>query len=143
MTGGSTVPETPSEFDVRAHTIEDHVRWIEVRLVDGSDVTDADLLTFRDDLAAIPKWREKPVLIHMGALHGVSLNGRQRISRYRHPTRIAVLGINPMDRVMAHFIIRSTRAQYFTTRIDALHWLGINDPIEPCRPHRECLHLKN
>ncbi|MDQ0734755.1 hypothetical protein QFZ50_001218 [Arthrobacter agilis] len=36
-----------------------------------------------------------------------------------------------MDRVMAHFIIRSTRAQYFSTRTDALRWLGVDLPGEP------------
>ncbi|MEG9249996.1 hypothetical protein V6S67_18045 [Arthrobacter sp. Soc17.1.1.1] len=120
--------------EVPRHTIEDHGHWIEVRLIDGSDVTDADLLAFRDDLTALPGWREKPVLIHMGALRGVSLEGRQRLIRYRHPTLVAVLGSGPMDRVLANFIIRSTRAQYFSTRADALHWLSIDNPDKNALP---------
>lgn len=140
MTVGTTMPERPSDTpedpasDVHAHTIEDHRQWIEVRVGDESDVTDADLLAFRNDLAAIPRWREKPVLIHMGTLRGVSLEGRQRLIQYQHPTAVAVLGSSPMDRVMAHFIIRSTRAQYFSARADALRWLGIDHPGEPRQP---------
>jgi hypothetical protein len=60
----------------------------------------------------------------MGAIKGVSLEARGRISRYRHPTPVAVLGKSPMDQVIAAYVLRSpTNSHYFTTLDSALLWL--------------------
>ena len=122
-------PRTLIDRHVRGHTLKDHHHWVEVFLHDGSDVTDTDLLAFRADLHAVENWESKPVLIHMGALVGVSIEGRKRIGRYTHPTPVAVVGEKPMDKVMANFILRSpTQARHFPTRAHALQWLGLNQP---------------
>ncbi|MUK00983.1 hypothetical protein GM708_02980 [Vibrio cholerae] len=125
-------PRSTRVRQAKGYAMEDHGGWIEVLLTDGSTVTDTDLLAFRDDLVAITDWRVKPVLIHMGALRGVTIEGRRRISRYEHPMPVAVLGAGPMDEVLANFILRSpTRARYFPARPEALDWLGIDRPTLP------------
>lgn len=112
----------------RKHIIREHDRWIEVFLDDHSDITDADLLVFRADLHEVRDWQTKPLLIHMGSLIGVSLEGRRLIRRHLHPTPVAIIGRHPMDRVMASFILPpSPQTRYFPVLADAQQWLQIRD----------------
>ncbi|TYD00151.1 hypothetical protein FQ377_01395 [Arthrobacter echini] len=130
MTADSTAQRSEPIRHVLEHCeILDHRRWMEVVLRAGHDVTDADLLVFRAGLREVADWQSKPMLIHMRSLLGVSLEGRARISRYRHPTRIAVMGNSPMDEIIASFTLRSpSRTEYFSDRLEALRWLGVAPP---------------
>lgn len=130
MTADSTAQRSEPLRHVLEHCeILDHRAWMEVVLSPGHDVTDADLLVFRAGLHEVADWQSKPMLIHMRSLLGVSLEGRARISRYRHPTPIAVVGCSPLDEIIASFTLRSpSRTEYFSDRLEALRWLGIDPP---------------
>lgn len=120
------------EFDASKFTIEDRTHWIEAHLNDGLDVHEPDLLAFRTALIALQGWEKKPVLIHMGAMTGVSLTVRNRLGQYTHPTPVAVLGATLMDEVIAAFFLRSpTHTKYFTSYNQALHWLRTHPPLTP------------
>ncbi|KNC19036.1 hypothetical protein AC792_08660 [Arthrobacter sp. RIT-PI-e] len=107
----------------------DHEYRVEAHLHDGLDVHEVNLLAFRTALRAISGWESKPVIIHMGAITGVSLTVRNRLSNYTHPTPVAVIGSTLMDEVIAAFFLRSpTRTKYFTSHEDALHWLTDTHP---------------
>ncbi|THJ66554.1 hypothetical protein E8P82_08875 [Arthrobacter echini] len=127
MTTAGTVEHSEPVRHVLEHCeIFDHHQWLEVVLSAHHDVTDRDLSVFRSGLDAVAGWRSKPMLIHMQSLRGVSLEGRERIGRYRHPTPIAVVGTGPVDEIIASFTLRSpSSTRYFSDRVEALLWLGI------------------
>lgn len=133
--GPSTHPPSPAPNENAPRdksdgfVLVDHEHRIEAHLHDGLDVHETNLLAFRTALRAISGWERKPVIIHMGAMTGVSLTVRNRLSNYTHPTPVAVIGSTLMDEVISAFFLRSpTRTKYFTSHKDALHWLTDTHP---------------
>ncbi|TYD00597.1 hypothetical protein FQ377_04025 [Arthrobacter echini] len=119
-----------SSGDDGGFVMQNHNHLIEAHLDDGLYVDEAGLVSFRTALRAINGWEKKPVLIHMGAITGVSLTVREKLSLYTHPTPVAVIGSTLMDKVLAAFFLRSpTHAKYFSSYDDALHWLISTPPF--------------
>lgn len=71
--------------------------------------------------------RRLPVLLVMTGVVGVSAEVRHLYVNSVAPSAVALLGESPVDRVIAHYLLRwkteTTPAQFFTSEPDAVAWL--------------------
>lgn len=68
-----------------------------------------------------------PVLLVITGVMGVSAEVRHLYVNSVAPSAVALLGESPVDRVIAHYLLRwkteTTPAQFFTSEPDAVTWL--------------------
>ena len=68
--------------------------------------------------------RGLPLLVEVTALEDVTREAREAIHAYEHPARIAILGYDAVDRMLAAFTVRTaTDIRFFTDRDEAVRWL--------------------
>lgn len=71
--------------------------------------------------------RRLPVLMIITGVLGVSIEARQVYANLIPPSRFALVGESPVDRVIAHYLLRwtheSTPARFFTSKVEAVGWL--------------------
>ncbi|MHA7238933.1 hypothetical protein [Arthrobacter sp. TMS1-12-1] len=65
-----------------------------------------------------------PLLVQVAKLKEVTWEARAAILAHEFPTRVAVLGVDAVDRVLTSFLVKgSTEARFFTGRNEAEEWL--------------------
>ncbi len=68
-----------------------------------------------------------PVLLVISGVVGVSVEARQVYAGSIAATAFALVGESPVDRVIAHYLLRSRTetipAEFFMSRTEALEWL--------------------
>lgn len=76
---------------------------------------------------ALAHGRRLPVLLVITGVLGVSVDARHVYTGSIAASAFALVGESPVDRVIAHYLLRSTietiPAQFFTSESDAVKWL--------------------
>lgn len=76
---------------------------------------------------------EYPMLVDMASTTSVSRKARAVFSIPCAASRIALLGASPVDRVLANFFlgvhIPPCPTRFFTSRTEAMNWLGQTDEL--------------
>lgn len=71
--------------------------------------------------------RRVPVLLVITGVVGISVEARNAYSTSIAASAFALVGESPVDRVIAHYLLRSKTetvpAQFFTSESDAVEWL--------------------
>ena len=104
-----------------------HLRWAR-----GNVITEADAraaVTAVNDLCSGMAF---PLLVEMGNMTWLSCKAQNVFAASSHATRVALLGVSPVDWAIAHFYIgrRSphTPTRYFASFSDAVTWLASASP---------------
>lgn len=92
---------------------------------------EADINAAMAEVNDICHGRSRPLLVEMTSVETVSHAARAAFSTPSAASRIALLGSNPVDRVIAGFRGPGSHpcpTRFFTNRTEALHWL-LEEPI--------------
>ncbi|WP_160667593.1 DUF7793 family protein [Pseudarthrobacter sp. ATCC 49987] len=77
---------------------------------------------------ALANGRRMPVLLVITGVVGVSVEARHVYSTSIAASAFALVGESPVDRVIAHYLLRSKTesipARFFTSEAEAIDWLG-------------------
>lgn len=70
----------------------------------------------------------RPVLLEISGVSSISRDARTVFTDSRSSSAIAVLGVSPVDRVLANFLLGGDPppcpTRFFTTESEAMAWLG-------------------
>jgi hypothetical protein len=105
-----------------------HLIWQPKARLEVSDVR-AAIAKVNDLCGALTR----PMLVDMAGTETVSHDARAAFSTPCGASRIALLGANPVDRIIANFRGAHTYpcpTRFFTDRTEALNWL-LQDPLPP------------
>ncbi len=102
-----------------------HVSGIlEVLWRPGAVIGPAELDVLANTITHFPRWHSAPMLVHLTLIRHITPPARQMLVAYRHLGPIALIGSDPVDRVLAAFIAQSrSRTRYFAEADDARGWL--------------------
>jgi hypothetical protein len=90
----------------------------------GIVIGPAELDVLANTITHAPRWRSRPMLIHLDLIRHITPSARQMLVAYHHAGPIALTGSDPVDRVLAAFIAQSrSRTRYFARTGDARAWL--------------------
>ena len=91
----------------------------------GISIGPAELDVLANTITHFPRWQHRPLLIHLSRIRYIMPPARQMLLAYRHFGPIALMGSDPVDRVLAAFITQSlSRTKYFTDEGEAQEWLS-------------------
>ncbi len=100
---------------------------IEVLLPPNQEIEGPEARTAGDTVRSLAAGRRMPVLLVITGVVGVSMEARQVYSGSIAATAFALVGESPVDRVIAHYLLRSRSetipAQFFTSESAAVEWL--------------------
>jgi hypothetical protein len=113
------------------------VQTIGVRMIDGGiievllpanqEIEGPEARIAGDTVRSLAAGRRMPVLLVITGVVGVSMEARQVYSGSIAATAFALVGESPVDRVIAHYLLRSKSetipAQFFTSESAAVEWL--------------------
>jgi hypothetical protein len=115
----------------------DAERAIGVRMIDGGiievvlppnqEIEGPEARVAGDAVRALAAGRRMPVLLVITGVVGVSVEARHVYTGSIAATAFALVGDGPVDRVIAHYLLRSRSetipAQFFTSEPAAVEWL--------------------
>lgn len=100
---------------------------IEVLLPPNEEIEGPEARVAGEAVRALAAGRRVPVLLVITGVVGVSIEARQVYSGSIAATAFALVGESPVDRVIAHYLLRSKSetipAQFFTSEPAAVEWL--------------------
>ncbi|WP_155850186.1 hypothetical protein [Arthrobacter sp. Br18] len=98
--------------------------FLRLRWTPGTAITHAVGVAAASALADLHGPSALPLLVTMSGIRMVTPEAREGMVNYRKFPRVALIGGDPVDEVMAAFSHRSPMAiRYFTSEPDGLHWL--------------------
>jgi hypothetical protein len=101
---------------------------IRVTLPPNEEIAGAEARVAGAAVRALANGRRVPVVIVITGVLGVSVEARQAYVSSIAASAFAVVGETPVDRVIAHYLLRSKSetipAQFFTSEAEAVEWLG-------------------
>lgn len=120
-----------------ARATDGAARSIGVRMIDGGiievllpanqEIEGPEARIAGDIVRTLAAGRRKPVLLVITGVVGVSMEARRVYSGSIAATAFALVGESPVDRVIAHYLLRSRSetipAQFFTSESAAVEWL--------------------
>jgi len=120
-----------------ARATDGAARRIGVRMIDGGiievllpanqEIEGPEARIAGDFVRTLAAGRRMPVLLVITGVVGVSMEARQLYSGSIAATAFALVGESPVDRVIAHYLLRSRSetipAQFFTSESAAVEWL--------------------
>lgn len=117
----------PSAADQIAVRITDQ-GIIEVTLPPDQVIGGRQACAARAAVRSLAQGRRLPVLLVVTGVLGVSIEARRVYVNSVEPPAFALVGESPVDRVIAHYLLRwtteATPSRFFTTEPDAARWLG-------------------
>ena len=100
---------------------------IEVVLPPNEEIEGPEARIAGEAVRSLAAGRRLPVLLVITGVVGVSIEARQVYSGSIAATAFALVGESPVDRVIAHYLLRSRSeaipAQFFTSESAAVEWL--------------------
>jgi hypothetical protein len=100
---------------------------IEVLLPGNEEIEGPEARIAGDAVRSLAAGRRMPVLLVITGVVRVSIEARQVYSGSIAATAFALVGESPVDRVIAHYLLRSRSetipAQFFTSETAAVEWL--------------------
>ncbi len=100
---------------------------IEVLLPPNQEIEGPEARTAGDTVRSLAAGRRMPVLLVITGVVGLSMEARQVYNGSIAATAFALVGESPVDRVIAHYLLRSKSetipAQFFTSESAAVEWL--------------------
>ena len=100
---------------------------IEVLLPPNQEIEGPEARVAGGAVRSLAAGRRMPVLLVITGVVGVSVEARQVFSGSIAATAFALVGESPVDRVIAHYLLRarseSIPAQFFSSEAAALEWL--------------------
>ncbi len=100
---------------------------IEVLLPANQEIEGPEARIAGDAVRSLAAGRRMPVLLVITGVVGVSVEARQVYSGSIAASAFALVGESPVDRVIAHYLLRSKSetipAQFFTSESAAVEWL--------------------
>lgn len=100
---------------------------IEVLLPANQEIEGPEARIAGETVRSLAAGRRMPVLLVITGVVGVSMEARQVYSGSIAATAFALVGESPVDRVIAHYLLRSRSetipAQFFTSESAAVEWL--------------------
>ena len=100
---------------------------IEVLLPANQEIEGPEARIAGDIVRTLAAGRRMPVLLVITGVVGVSMEARRVYSGSIAATAFALVGESPVDRVIAHYLLRSRSetipAQFFTSESAAVEWL--------------------
>ena len=100
---------------------------IEVLLPPNEEIEGPEARIAGEAVRSLAAGRRLPVLLVLTGVVGVSIEARQVYSGSIAATAFALVGESPVDRVIAHYLLRSRSetipAQFFTSESAAVEWL--------------------
>jgi hypothetical protein len=100
---------------------------IEVLLPGNQELEGPEARFAGDTVRSLAAGRRRPVLLVITGIVDVSTEARQVFSGSIAATAFALVGESPVDRVIAHYLLRSRSetipAQFFTSKSAAVEWL--------------------
>lgn len=120
-----------------ARATDGAARRIGVRMIDGGiievllpanqEIEGPEARIAGDIVRTLAAGRRMPVLLVITGVVGVSMEARRVYSGSIAATAFALVGESPVDRVIAHYLLRSRSetipAQFFTSESAAVEWL--------------------
>ena len=101
---------------------------IEVVLPANEEIEGPEARVAGAAVRALAQGRRVPVLLVITGVVGVSVEARHVYSTSIAATAFALVGESPVDRVIAHYLLRSRTetipAQFFLSEAEAIEWLG-------------------
>lgn len=101
---------------------------IQVTLPPNKEIAGAEARVASAAVRTLANGRRVPVVLVITGVLGVSVEARQAYVSSIAASAFAVVGESPVDRVIAHYLLRSKTeaipAQFFTSEAEALEWLG-------------------
>ncbi|MDN3481535.1 STAS/SEC14 domain-containing protein [Arthrobacter sp. APC 3897] len=103
---------------------EGHVLLI---LPPGETVTGPMAAAAHDEVARLAGSEKLPMLLVLTGVEAVTRHARSVFSNARSLAAVAVVGVTPVDRVIANFLlggaVQPCPTRYFSNEQDALEWL--------------------
>lgn len=100
---------------------------IEVLLPANQEIEGPEARIAGETVRSLAAGRRMPVLLVITGVVGVNMEARQVYSGSIAATAFALVGESPVDRVIAHYLLRSRSetipAQFFTSESAAVEWL--------------------
>lgn len=119
----ASVPAAPDPIGVR---LTDQ-GIIEVTVPPDQVIEGRQACAARAAVRSLAQARRTPVLLVITGVLGVSIQARHVYVNAVQPPALALVGESPVDRVIAHYLLRwttdKTPAQFFTSEPDAIRWL--------------------
>lgn len=101
---------------------------IEVALPANEEIEGPEARVAGASVRALANGRPVPVLLVITGVVGVSVEARHVYSTSIAASAFALVGESPVDRVIAHYLLRSKTetipAQFFLSEAEAIDWLG-------------------
>lgn len=101
---------------------------IKIVLPPNEEIAGAEARVAGGAVRALADGRRVPVLIVITGVVGVSVEARHVYTGSIAASAFAVVGESPVDRVIAHYLLRAGNAtipaQFFTSETEAVEWLG-------------------
>jgi hypothetical protein len=101
---------------------------IQVTLPPNREIGGAEARVAGAAVRALAAGRRVPVVLVITGVVGVSVEARQAYVSSIAASAFAVVGETPVDRVIAHYLLRSKTetipARFFTSEAEAVEWLG-------------------
>ncbi len=101
---------------------------IEVALPANEEIAGPEARVAGAAVRALAKGRRVPVLLVITGVVGISVEARHVYSTSIAASAFALVGESPVDRVIAHYLLRSKTetipAQFFLSEAEAVDWLG-------------------
>lgn len=95
----------------------------------GAFLVESDAHLAMNRASALCQNRPWPLLMVMNRMEGVEHRARKVFAQAWPFTRIAVVGVSPVDRVLVDFYVArhspSCPTKFFTSTFDAMTWLGV------------------
>lgn len=118
-------PEAAAEPIIGVRMLEGGI--LEVTLPPNRETKGPEAREAGAAVRALADGKRMPVLLVISGVVGVSVEARQVYSGSFAASAFALVGESPVDRVIAHYLLRSRTetipAEFFTSRADALKWL--------------------
>jgi hypothetical protein len=117
--------DTESELALTFRRDERGVVWI--TWPRGIHITGPQAQEAMDRLAVYNGGRKQPTIVEMVGVAGLTREARQVFTRECCATRMALLGVSPVERVIANFALAASRyatpIRFFGTEDAAVDWL--------------------
>lgn len=101
---------------------------IEVMLPANEEIEGPEARVAGAAVRALAHGRRMPVLLVITGVLGLSVEARHVYSTSIAASAFALVGESPVDRVIAHYLLRSRTetipAQFFLSEAEAINWLG-------------------
>jgi hypothetical protein len=101
---------------------------VQVTLPPNEEIAGAEARVAGAAVRALAHGRRVPVMLVLTGVVGVSVEARQIYVSSIAASALALVGESPVDRVIAHYLLRSRTAtipaQFFTSEAEAAEWLG-------------------